>query len=93
MISYNGGRRERSKNIVPTIFDPNPLLKEACKRAGIRGDITFHTLRHTFATLALESGASPKLVQLTMGHAKLSTTLDLYWNVCGEKLDMSFLDE
>jgi integrase len=92
-ISYNTSGKKRSENIVKTTFDPNPLLKEACKRAGIRGDITFHTLRHTFATLALESGASPKLVSEVLGHASLATTLSIYWGVTGERLDMGFLDE
>jgi integrase len=92
-LTYNSTGKRRLENVVKTIFDPNPLLKEACKKAGIRGDITFHTLRHTFATLALESGASPKLVSQVLGHASLATTLSIYWGVTGEALNMDFLDE
>jgi ATP-dependent helicase/nuclease subunit A len=63
------------------------------KKAGVQGDHTFHSFRHTFATLALEAGRSPKLVSLCLGHSKLSTTLDLYWSASQEKLNLDFLDE
>lgn len=72
-------------------FDPTFLLKQASKRA-LGYPITFHQLRHTFATLALEAGRSPRLVQQTLGHSKLSTTLDYYWQSTQEFLDMGFLD-
>jgi len=80
----------RSETVVKKSFDPNPHLKRACNIAGIR-EITFHALRHTFATLALEAGRSPRLVSNMLGHSKVSTTLDLYWNVTGENLDLEFL--
>ena len=70
-------------------FDPNPRLKAMCRKAGIRL-ITFHSMRHTFATLALEAGRSPKQVSEALGHSNLSTTLDLYWSTT-EKLDMGFV--
>lgn len=78
------------ETVVKKNFDPNPHLKRACKLAGIR-EITFHALRHTFATLALEAGRSPRLVSSMLGHCKVSTTLDCYWNVMNEDLDLGFL--
>jgi integrase len=99
-ISYNcigkKSNRKRSKNmnVIPHNFDPNPLLRELMKKAGVPQEgRTFHSLRHTFSTLALESGRSPILVSKALGHAKLSTTIDIYWNVSKEKLDLGFLDE
>jgi len=90
-LSYNSiGGGKRSQNIVPVIFDPNPRLKRACKEAGVR-EINFHSLRHSFATLALEAGRSPMLVSKCLGHSKISTTLDLYWASTGENLDLEFL--
>jgi integrase len=86
--SYN-----RSEKLVCVTFDPNPRLRRMARKAGIREDFTFHTLRHTFATLALEAGRSPKLVSTTLGHASLATTLNIYWNSSGESLDLGFLDE
>jgi integrase len=40
--------------------------------------IRFHDLRHSCATLQLAAGVRPKMVQENLGHAKVSTTLDLY---------------
>lgn len=81
-----------TKVITKQSWEPNPELKAACKKAGIK-EITFHALRHTFATLALEAGRSPKLVSSILGHSHLSTTLDMYWSHTGERMDMNFLEE
>lgn len=43
--------------------------------------IRLHDLRHTWATLALESGIAPKVVQERLGHASIAITLDLYSHV------------
>ncbi len=43
--------------------------------------ITPHTLRHTFATRAFESGIPPKVVQQILGHSSLEMTMDLYTHV------------
>jgi|SRR5579872_248388 len=41
----------------------------------------FHDLRHSFATLMLDGGEHPKIVQEMMGHTKISTTPDTYSHV------------
>lgn len=38
----------------------------------------FHSLRHTHATILIESGANMKDVQKRLGHSRLSTTMDTY---------------
>jgi integrase len=43
--------------------------------------IRFHDGRHTFATLMLRLGESPKTVQTMLGHSKIATTLDIYSHV------------
>jgi integrase len=43
--------------------------------------IRFHDLRHTFATLMLQNGEHPKVVQEMLGHATISITLDIYSHV------------
>lgn len=43
-----------------------------------------HTMRHTFATRALEKGISPKVVQEYLGHKKIDTTLNIYTHVLPE---------
>ena len=70
--------------------EPNHRLKKLCEMADIRV-ISWHGARHTFATLALNEGRSPRLVSAMLGHTKVSTTLDLYWGLTGEDLDLSFL--
>lgn len=73
-------------------IDPNPVLRYLCKEIYLPFTISFHDLRHTFATIALESGVSPKKVQLWLGHSSLSTTYNIYWNVLMEdEVNLNFL--
>ena len=51
--------------------------KLICIKANIRV-VTFHCLRHTFATRAIESGIDYKTVSEILGHSKPSTTINLY---------------
>lgn len=48
-------------------------LKNAVKKAGLQG-ITWHTLRHTWASHAIMAGISPSVVQRGLGHSNISTT-------------------
>lgn len=41
----------------------------------------FHDLRHSAATLMLEAGIHPKIVSEKLGHASVSTTVDIYSHV------------
>jgi len=50
------------------------------KRAGLE-HIRFHDARHTHASLLLKQSVHPKIVQERLGHATISTTLDLYSHV------------
>ena len=43
--------------------------------------LTFHGLRHAFATLCLVAGINPKVVSEALGHSSVTITLDLYSHV------------
>ena len=50
------------------------------KRFGLP-HLTFHGLRHAFATLALQAGMNPKVVSEALGHSSVTITLDTYSHV------------
>lgn len=47
----------------------------------------FHSLRHTHATMLIESGANTKGVQVRLGHSRHSTTVDTYSHVTPKMAD------
>ncbi|MGN0178744.1 MAG: tyrosine recombinase [Monoglobaceae bacterium] len=51
------------------------MVKKYQRVSGLSGDITPHTLRHTFAMHLLENGADIKSVQEMMGHSDIASTL------------------
>lgn len=58
----------------------NKTIRQAAVRAGIRKHVTSHTLRHSFATHLLESGADIRTVQEQLGHQDVKTT-EIYTHV------------
>jgi len=79
------------------------MLTRAMKRAGIPavgeggGKRTVHSLRHTFARVALENGAPIQWVKDELGHSTIVLTVDLYgsWSqeaskVAAERLEGAF---
>ena len=66
------------KYLDPTTF--RKYYKEMLDRCDIHG-ITFHSLRHTFATNALERGMDKKVLSEILGHYSVAFTLDTYAHV------------
>jgi integrase len=71
-------------------------FKGILKKAGLP-NIRFHDLRHTAATLMLQQGIHPKIVQERLGHSQINLTLDTYSHVLpdmqeevAEKMDEMF---
>ena len=64
----------------------NRLLKIATNKTGINKNISFHTSRHTFATLALRKGIRLEYVSKLMGHSSVKQTSS-YAKIVNEELD------
>ena len=61
------------------------IVRAAGDRAGLRGRLYPHVLRHSCATHMLDHGADIRVVQELLGHASLSTT-QVYTKVSPERL-------
>lgn len=60
-------------------------LRRVFRKLGLPEHYNMHSLRHTFATRALDSGKSIKQVQDALGHTNPTTTINIYWsNIKGD---------
>jgi integrase len=63
------------------------VFLSARARAGLSVRFRVHDLRHTAASLMVQAGYPPKMLQEIMGHASITTTLDLYGHLYPGDMD------
>ena len=63
------------------------IFLPARARAGLSDRFRVHDLRHTAASLMIQAGYPPKMLQEIMGHASITTTLDLYGHLYPGEMD------
>lgn len=74
-------------NIKDSFITPsevNSYLRRLNEKHNITSRLHTHVLRHTFATRNIEAGVSAKVLQQTLGHKNINTTLDTYTSVFSE---------
>jgi integrase/recombinase XerD len=79
MFPGQGGKRPLHATVLQRAF------KQAKDKAGITKPVSFHSLRHSFATHLLESGVNLRTIQALLGHRCLDTT-QRYTHVAGDYL-------
>lgn len=50
------------------------VIVRSAERAGVKAEVSPHTMRHSYATHLLEGGADVRVVQELLGHASVTTT-------------------
>jgi integrase len=76
-----GGTVMRLSNWRRSVFLP------ARAQAGLSVRLRIHDLRHTAASLMIQAGYPPKMLQKILGHASITTTLDLYGHLYPGDMD------
>jgi integrase len=88
--------RKKADDLVFTTPSGSPLrlpnwrrdtFHTARSKAGVSNQLRVHDLRHTAASFMIQAGYPPKMLQEIMGHASITTTLDLYGHLYPGDMD------
>lgn len=67
-------------------FSVRDAWRRYLKKIHIDGGQGLHSLRHAFASVAMRSGVSPKVISAWLGHSDVTVTLRIYSHVTAEDL-------
>ncbi|MFH1405287.1 MAG: site-specific tyrosine recombinase/integron integrase [Patescibacteria group bacterium] len=84
-VSHDRAKRRRAEQGPLTPRSIERIVERYAKAAGISKRITPHTMRHTFATDLLLSGADIRAVQSMLGHSSITTT-QVYTHITDKEL-------
>ena len=93
-----GFNEEKHLMHIPFEFENRSLqkaFKRACEKSGLterKQGITFHSLRHGFATHNIRQGVNLRSIQRMLGHADLSTT-GIYLDMCPDEILQEYQDK
>lgn len=74
------GKLSQHDNVVKRYFN------QALRKAGLR-QVSFHSLRHSNASMRIQAGQNIKYIQSQLGHASINMTMDIYGHLFN---DMDF---
>ena len=77
LVSYDGSFVNPS--------DLSAAFSALARERGFAPGVRFHSLRHTNATVLLQNGVEPQVVQRRLGHGQTSTTMDIYGHATTER--------
>ncbi|MCU0648047.1 MAG: site-specific integrase [Gemmatimonadaceae bacterium] len=80
---------ERASKAYRAAREARDAAEAAALAAAKMPPVTLYELRHTSATLLLQENVHPKIVQDRLGHARASTTLDIYSHVTPDLQDVA----
>lgn len=75
----------RDKNKILTRATPHLVFQKIKNKVGIKKKVSFHTLRHCFATHLLEAGVDIRTIQILMGHSSITSTA-LYLHIAKKNI-------
>ena len=81
-VFYHGTLNKTIRRIIRDCNDE--VLQKGEENPVLLPHFSCHSLRHTFTTRMCEAGVNIKVIQDTLGHADISTTLNIYADVTKE---------
>ena len=87
---YKGKIKEN--RLLPVLSNQkiNAYLKEIADLCGIKKRLSYHTARHTFATMLLSKGVPIESVSKMLGHTNIKTT-QIYARITNKKIEQDMM--